>query len=147
MRNGFVLAALVCAALTTGWRGLRAQERGFVVIVNAANNTTTLTADELAHLFLKKTVRWPGGSAVVPVDQSPSSRVRAAFSTAVLEKSVGAVQAYWQTMIFSGRGVPPSELASDEAVVSFVRATPGAVGYVSPSTPLGGGVHAVRVTN
>lgn len=147
MRNRFVLAALVLAALTTGWRGLRAQERAFVVIVNAANTTSTLTTDQLAHLFLKKTVRWPGGTAVVPVDQSPSSHVRAAFTKVVLDKSVGAVQAYWQTMIFSGRGVPPSELESDAAVVSFVRATPGAVAYVSPNTALGGGVHAVRVAN
>jgi hypothetical protein len=57
---------------------------------------------------------------------------------------VQAVRAYWQQLIFSGRGVPPVELESDEAVVAFVLKYPGAVGYVSGATNIGN-AKALRV--
>ena len=49
----------------------------------------------------------------------------------VLRRSPEAVRNYWQQRIFTGRGVPPPELASDEAVLAYVREHRGAVGYVS----------------
>ena len=70
---------------------------------------------------------------------------REEFSQAVIGKSTAEVKAYWQTVIFSGRGVPPMEAPSEQAVVQFVRTTPGAIGYVSATTPLAQGVRAVRV--
>ena len=39
--------------------------------------------------------------------------------------------------IFSGRGVPPPELDSDEAVIRFVLKYPGAIGYVSAGADIG----------
>ena len=49
--------------------------------------------------------------------------------------------AYWQTLVFSGRDVPPVVRHSDEEVLSFVRTQPGAVGYVSA----GASTEGVRV--
>jgi hypothetical protein len=43
-----------------------------------------------------------------------------------------------QQRIFAGRGLPPPELESDEAVLRYVRSRPGAVGYVSERAELGG---------
>jgi hypothetical protein len=37
------------------------------------------------------------------------------------------------------------EAPNETSVVAFVRANPGAIAYVSPETPLGAGVRAVRV--
>ena len=43
--------------------------------------------------------------------------------------------------------MPPMEAPNEQLVVAFVRANPGAIAYVSPETPLGAGVRAVRVRN
>jgi hypothetical protein len=51
---------------------------------------------------------------------------------------VQAVKSYWQQVIFSGRGVPPPELESDEAVIRYVLRFPGAVGYVSGTADVRG---------
>jgi hypothetical protein len=64
--------------------------------------------------------------------------VRAEFSKSVHGKAVGSVVAFWQQQIFAGRDVPPAEKAGDEAVLAFVRANPGAVGYVSPAANTAG---------
>jgi hypothetical protein len=66
------------------------------------------------------------------------SEVRRAFSQEVLRRTPGAVRAYWQQAIFSGRSVPPPELDSDAAVVAYVLRSPGAIGYVSAGAAVGG---------
>jgi hypothetical protein len=48
------------------------------------------------------------------------------------------VKSYWQQLIFSGRGVPPPELDTEEEVIRYVGRHPGALGYVSSYGEVGG---------
>jgi ABC-type phosphate transport system substrate-binding protein len=115
------------------------------VIVNAANPVSELPADEVSKMFLKKTNRWAGGEAVIPVDLPEQSAVRAAFSTEVHKRQTTAVKAYWQKMIFSGREVPPPEKSSLAELVAFVRANRGAIGYVPAGFEAGSGIKVLKV--
>jgi len=133
-----LLRCLACFALLP-WplRAARAADRGaFRIVANAANRESKLSRDFLTQAFLKKVSRWRDGEAILPVDLPSSSTTRKAFSEAVLNRSVEAVRAYWQQRIFSGRGVPPPELAGDEEVLQYVRKYRGAIGYVSASASL-----------
>ena len=49
-----------------------------------------------------------------------------------------AIAAYWNALIFSGRELPPLEKATDADVIAYVRATPGAIGYVSAGADIAG---------
>jgi ABC-type phosphate transport system substrate-binding protein len=113
-------------------------QEGFRVIVNSANPTAALAAAEVSRLFLKKTVAWPSGLTVAPVDQERTSDVRKAFSKDVHGKDADAIVSHWQTMVFSGRDTPPAIKGSDAAVVEFVKANPGAIGYVSAGADTAG---------
>jgi ABC-type phosphate transport system substrate-binding protein len=115
-----------------------AQADGFVVIVNAQNPLSSTSREFLGDIFLKKISRWEDGEVTRPVDLSPDSPIRRAFSSAVLGRSVAAVRHYWQQRIFSGRDVPPAELDSEDAVLRYVAKYRGAVGYVSASAKLTG---------
>ena len=103
----------------------------YQVIVNAANPTDILTKEQLAKMFLKKIVKWDTGIPIVPVDQAPISPARAAFTRIVHGKPASAIASYWQQQIFAGREVPPAEKPGDAAVIAFVKANPGAIGYIS----------------
>ena len=116
----------------------------FVVIVNPANPGSSFDRKFLADAFLKKVTRWPGGDVIRPVDLPADSWTRARFSDDVLNRSVAAVKSYWQQIIFSGRDVPPPELANDGEVLKFVAQNPWAVGYVSGTAVLDG-VKPIRV--
>jgi len=112
-------------------------KRSFKIIVNKSNSTSTLTKKEVSKLFLKKTTRWKELDIKVnPVDLTDDSAVRIKFSNEILGKKVGAVKAYWQKLIFSGRKVPPPEKKSDSDVLKYVQDNPGAIGYVSASAKL-----------
>jgi ABC-type phosphate transport system substrate-binding protein len=126
-----LLAALALAA------ALPAGADDFKVVVHPGNPFGELTTAELSRLFLKKTIRWPEGRPVQPVEPAvPSLRER--FALTVHGKSLDAVKAYWNQLIFSGRDVPPLEKPDDAGVLAYVRANPGAVGYVSPGAALTG---------
>lgn len=120
-----VLGALCLAG------GAGAETRGYKLVVNKANAASTLDRGEVAKMFMKQSVKWASGVAVEPADQSPASGVRERFSADIHGKAVGAVQSAWQRIIFSGRGVPPPEVASDAAVIAFVAEHPGGIGYVT----------------
>jgi ABC-type phosphate transport system substrate-binding protein len=106
---------------------------GYKLIVNKTNPAASLSRSKIAMMFMKMREKWEDGQAVQPVDQLPSSAVRAAFSKDVHSRDVAAIQTAWQRAVFAGRGTPPPEKASDEDVVAFVAANPGGIGYVGES--------------
>lgn len=122
-----------------------ASAQQFLVVVNASNTVHSISASDLSKIFLKRSTTWSSGQPAVPVDLSDTSSVRAAFSNAVHGRSVSAILAYWQRMIFSGRGVPPVQMASQRDVLTYVRTHPDAVGYVRDGTSLGADVRSLAV--
>jgi ABC-type phosphate transport system substrate-binding protein len=108
----------------------------FVIIVNRANPATTLTPAEASKLFLRKQTKWPDGQVARPIDQSETSPVRRRFSDVIHHMDVPSVKSYWQELVFSGRGEPPPERASDADVIAFVKANPSAIGYVASTAPV-----------
>lgn len=108
------------------------------LIVHPANSTVIVPRSFVLDAFLKRVTRWRDGETIRPVDLDPNSATRRAFSQEVLGRSAAAVRSYWQQMIFSGRGLPPVEVDSDEEVVSYVLSYRGAIGYVSVRANLRG---------
>ena len=134
-RGGVLAAALLCVTLMASGRGvgraMAGEPGGFRLVVNAQSTAEPLDRAFVADVFLKKVTRWPDGEAIRAVDLRFDAPTRQEFSERVLQRSPAAVRNYWQQRIFTGRGVPPPELASDEAVLAYVREHRGAVGYVS----------------
>lgn len=139
------LAALALGLLGTAAAAPPPPPAGFVVVVRADNPATSLPRAVLSRLFLKRDNSWPGALAAAPVDLAESVSARQLFSREVHQKPVAAIKAYWQQQIFSGRGTPPPERATEAQVLDFVRANAGGIGYVSADTPLGTGLKALKV--
>ena len=132
-----VLLALLGAGPTDGAQlGPAPPTAGYRVVVHPRNPGDAVDRRFLSQVFLRKTTSWPHGDSIRPVDLPPDSPVRRRFSEEVHHRSVAAVKSYWQQVIFSGRGLPPPELESDQAVIRFVSRDQGAVGYVSADADL-----------
>lgn len=125
----------------------RAQAAGVKVVVHATNGVDSLTKAKVADLFLKRVTRWENGRAVTPVDQSEKNEARATFTKELLGKEVLWVKSYWQKMIFSGRATPPAELSSDNQVLELIKTNPDAIGYVTETAVIPGGIKVLTVAN
>ena len=126
--------------------GVSAADAPFQVIVHRANPVTSISRAELSAIYMKRARSWPDGMEIIAVEQPARSRVREQFSRVVHGKSVAFVTRYWQRLIFAGRGVPPPELKSTEAIIDFVRARRGSIGYIEAGTSPGDGVKVIAVT-
>jgi len=100
-----------------------------VVIVNKAN-TAVISGSDISRLFLGKLKQFTDGTKVEPINQKMGSTVRNDFESKVLNKSASKIKAYWSKRVFSGKGKPPKEVASDQEVLAIVSANAGAIGYV-----------------
>lgn len=132
------LGAPALVVLLTAGLALAAGGPAFQLVVNPQVHASSLDRDFVAKAFLKRASRWPDGTFIHPVDLGFESRTREAFTEDVFGRGVNAVRNTWLQAIFDGTGVPPPELASDEAVLEYVRTHPGAIGYVSASAKTDG---------
>jgi ABC-type phosphate transport system substrate-binding protein len=135
-RRSVVKVLLGVALALTGAAELRGQAAGFKLIVPIANPATKIRRADAAAFFLRKAVRWGHGATAVPVDQSMTSAIRSRFSDRILGQPIVAMRTYWQQQMFSGTLKPPPVKTSDDEVIAFVAADPGAVGYVSDTATL-----------
>jgi ABC-type phosphate transport system substrate-binding protein len=120
-----VMAALMAAA------GLAQAQ--VAVIVNPKSPTASMTADQVAGIYLGKSNTLPSGAAAAAVDQPESAAVREQFYAKVTGKQAAQVKAAWSRLVFSGKGTPPKELASSADIKKFVAATPDAIAYIEKS--------------
>ena len=97
-----------------------------------ANASVTLSADEVKEAFLGDK-QLAGSVKLVPVDNAAQ---QADFLSKVLQLDVTKYSARWTKKAFREGMTAPAVKGSDAEVLAFVKATPGAIGYVSSS---GGG--------
>lgn len=113
--------------------GLHAVEAEVVVVVSAKNPISVLTRSQLMDIFLGKRDIFPDGSRALPLDQSEGADERKEFYLKFANKTTAQIKAYWASIIFTGRGLPPQEVPSDMEVKRFLAANPSAIGYIDKS--------------
>jgi hypothetical protein len=97
------------------------------VIANPSVSASVISADDLKDVFLENKDSL-GGSHVDPVLEKSGSAHEAFLK--VMGKSDSALQTYYRSLVFSGKGSMPKALGSDAEVAAYVAKTKGAVGYV-----------------
>lgn len=118
------------AAVLLGAAGL-ACANDVVVIGNKDNAATDVDKAFVAKAFTGDARSWPGGGAMVLIDQAEDSAARTAFYGKVVGKSAGNVKAMWAQLVFSGKAVPPKVIDGDAEVKKAVAANKNAIGYIS----------------
>jgi ABC-type phosphate transport system substrate-binding protein len=119
-------AALALQALL--WSSSAGAGRQVAVIVNRAAPTSSLTTETIRAYYLKQHKEWPSGEKVRPVQQE--GQAHSAFLGKVLKMSSADYERYWLERKYSAAETPPKLADDDEAVVKFVGALNGAIGYV-----------------
>lgn len=125
----FFLGALAVAA--------SAQAADIKIIANASVGASSVSAEELKGVFLDTKSSLSDGSHVEPV-LLKSGAVHEAFLKDYVGKSDAALETYYRSLVFTGKGSMPKSFASEAEVVAFVEKTKGAIGYVSAATATAG---------
>ena len=103
-----------------------------LAVIVHADREARVGVEELAQIYLKRRRFWRDGERIVPVNRNAASAARDAFARAIFGGDATQLVVYWNRQYFLGT-LPPATLASDEAVLLFVRHEPLAIGYVDPA--------------
>jgi ABC-type phosphate transport system substrate-binding protein len=106
----------------------RAQEA--VVVANSGVKATEVSSDDLRDVFTGAKSSLKDGSRVTPVTLKGGAE-HEAFLKKYVGKSDSAFRAGWRSLVFTGQASMPKTFDTDAALLDYVAATPGAIGYVS----------------
>jgi ABC-type phosphate transport system substrate-binding protein len=104
-------------------------EEGLAIVVSAADGRVGISLKELKRIYQRKTQVDAKGRRIIPVNLPSDHPLRRFFSQNVFDALPEEMDEYWNIQYFHGV-LPPQILSSEEAVMRFVEATPGAIGYV-----------------
>ncbi|WP_337842656.1 phosphate ABC transporter substrate-binding protein [Rheinheimera sp.] len=102
-----------------------------VAVIVHPSNGAAVSQDDLNKIYTGRSKSFADGKAAEAVNLADSVAVRADFDQKALGRSSSQMKAYWSKLVFTGKGTPPKELASEQEVLDYVAKTPGAIGYVS----------------
>src|SRR5271155_3660120 len=125
MNQRFLSILLVGTVLSC----MAAQAQDVVVIVNNGVKATSASSDDIRGVFTGDKSSLGDGSHVTPVTLK-SGADHEAFLKTYVGKGDTAYRTAWRSLVFTGQGTMPKTVDSDAAMVDYVAATPGAIGYV-----------------
>lgn len=82
------------------------------IFISENNQLTSISQEELANLYLKKTDSI-NGIKVIPID-STDEKIYQEFYKKVVNKTPSQLHAYWMKQIYSGKKQPPKRLSNSE---------------------------------
>jgi hypothetical protein len=132
-----ILAALATLAFAP------AAQADYYVVVGEASTVAQLSQQDVLHLFMGRSRSFPDGSPAAPHDLAGSTQ-REGFYRVLSGMSLAQVTSYWARLMFSGRSLPPAQLADESALVEKLRADASAIGWL-PAPPAARGVRTVLV--
>ncbi|HWW13045.1 MAG TPA: hypothetical protein VN310_00160 [Candidatus Dormibacteraeota bacterium] len=118
---------LLLASLAS-WSGASAQD--VVLVANKGVKISEITDADLRGIFMGTRTRFADGSHAVPVTLrgGPAHEV---FLRNHLSEGPEEFRSQWRKVVFTGQGAMPKTFDSESALIEYVAATPGAIGYVS----------------
>ena len=122
------LRVFLVAASFAGFALMSLQAASVKVIANPSISDSAVSMDDLRSVFLQEKDSL-GGSHVEAVMEK-GGPAHEAFLKEYLDKSDSALQSYYRSLVFTGKGSMPKTVASDAEMVAYVSKTKGAIGYI-----------------
>lgn len=101
------------------------------IIVSQSTPISSLSADQVKAIFLKRSNSFPDGNDAIAIDLPQDNPVRDEFYLLAVHKKSGQMRAYWAKRIFTGKGTPNEIMRSEAAIKKWVASNAGHIGYIS----------------
>ena len=101
-----------------------------VVVVSPKSPVHSMTAEQIADIFLGRSHRLPDGSLAMPIDQWEGSPARAEFFSRYIGQTPVQVKMHGSKLIFTGCGRPPRQVRDSTEVKEVLAQNPNAIGYI-----------------
>ena len=131
---------LLLLVLLSVWMLGTAVAGELAIVANKSVKASEISADDLRDVFNGRKANLSDGTRVTPVTLKQGA-AHAAFLRDLAGKNDAAFRATWRSLVFSGQAAMPKAFDSEAALLDYVAATPGTIGYVSKGTQNDGVKH------
>lgn len=104
---------------------------GIVVLTHADVKTGELNLSNLRAIFSIRKRSWENKTPIKVYVFPDNSEIHHQFCKSVLKVYPYVLREQWDRLLFSGTGIPPTTVNSEEELRAIVNATPGAIGYTT----------------
>lgn len=102
------------------------------LIVHPEQDDTLLSRTSIRAIFAMRIPQWPDGSPVHVFVFEDNHPLHIQFSKSILGMFPYQLRRIWDRQVFSGTGIEPTRVATEQEMLSRVARTKGAIGYVEP---------------
>jgi ABC-type phosphate transport system substrate-binding protein len=110
------------------WLGLQLPCSADIIVI-ANPNVPDLDQKTLIRIYTGKVIEL-NGIHIEPFNLDQHQTTRAVFLQKVLNSTEESYISYWIVRQAIGKGVAPSEINTEQAIIDQVRKTPGGIGYI-----------------
>ncbi len=89
-----------------------------------------LSRAQVRALYMGRDRSLPSGVRANPIDLQSGAAPRAVFYRELVRRSESQVDAWWASLVFSGRASPLTRVATVDEMLAAVREDPSAIGFV-----------------
>jgi ABC-type phosphate transport system substrate-binding protein len=125
-----ILLTSVCAFVVMSFLSASTALAQVAVITHKATSIAALDNDKILDIYTLNTKNWGDGGKITLMEIKGDSPVKTRFYSA-LGTSFNEMQKLWLKKQFSGKGLPPTAISSEQEIVEKVANTPGAIAYVN----------------
>jgi hypothetical protein len=111
------------------------EESQLNIIVHSSVSASQLSASQLRRIFSRRQIWWQDQQPIVVyvlVNQHPS---HLKFCNTVLAMFPYQLERIWDKLTYSGQGVRPIVVETEEKMLAAVQSHPGAIGYMQNPPP------------
>jgi hypothetical protein len=123
IKNLFSVLVLILACICTSV----SYADDIAVIANINNQNTQLSQSEAINIFMGRFRQFADGTKAKPID---NDHIKSDFYKQLVNKSASEIKAYWATLIFSGRTLPPKSVKDTKNVIKAINQEIEAISYI-----------------
>jgi hypothetical protein len=100
-----------------------------VRLLDSSKSTKQLTTEMVREIFFMRLSSWPDGSPIHVFVLPDNHPLHIRFAKEILGVYPFQLRSAWDRLVFSGTGVSPTTVESEEEMRARIESTPGSIGY------------------
>ncbi len=124
LRSAAALSALMLLPAMT----LQADDSK-IQLMGSSSNGKALTPEMAREIFFMRLNSWPDGSPIHVFVLPDNHPLHVRFTKEVLGVYPFQLRSAWDRLVFSGTGVSPTIVESEEEMRALIKSTPDSIGY------------------
>ncbi|MBA6263999.1 MAG: hypothetical protein V7780_05245 [Colwellia sp.] len=100
------------------------------VITNSSADIASITTTQLRRIYSMRQVKWANGVPITIFVLSSTTKIHQQFCKETLRLFPYQLDRIWNKLTFSGMGIAPTIVSSEQELIQAVKSTTGAIGYI-----------------